>query len=126
MLDGINNLTNEIKPNSIVKGSLFPERIQLISLTPFGASFKLIGKGLTTGQFYDPILTAEQLAALESILSILPFILEWRNSSTKMEELLYKGIVKICYGQRNNSHSLSKHFTKQRFNKENILGKLIF
>ncbi len=38
-----------------------------------GNSFKLIGKGLTTGQFYDPILTEEQLSSLEIISGDLKF-----------------------------------------------------
>lgn len=59
--------------NTIVRGSLFSERVQVISVTPFGASYKLIGKGLSTGQFYDPILSSEQLNSLEIISGDLKF-----------------------------------------------------
>lgn len=59
--------------NSVVRGTLFSERVQIISVSEMGNSYKLIGKGLTTGQFYDPILTEEQLSSLEIISGELKF-----------------------------------------------------
>lgn len=54
-----------IKPNSIIKGPIFPEPVQVITTIPFGGSaIKLIGKGLNTNQVYEPVLTAEQIALL--------------------------------------------------------------
>ena len=55
---------NEIKSNCIVRGSIFPEPVQVILLTSIGNSIKLIGKGLNTGKVYEPILTEDQLAQL--------------------------------------------------------------
>ena len=55
----------DLKPNSIVRGSILPEPIKLISITQLGDSVKLIGEGLTTGKVHKPILTAEQIATLE-------------------------------------------------------------
>ena len=56
--------SNEIKPNCIVRGSIFPEPVQVILVTSIGNSIKLIGKGLTTNKVYEPILTEDQLAQL--------------------------------------------------------------
>ena len=57
--------TNKIKPNSIVRGALFPEPVQVILVMSIGDSVKLIGKGLNTGIVYEPVLTDAQLAQLE-------------------------------------------------------------
>jgi superfamily II DNA or RNA helicase len=56
---------DQLKPNAIVRGSLFNEPVQVITAIPLGGSVKLYGKGLRTGQVHEPILTPEQLATLE-------------------------------------------------------------
>jgi hypothetical protein len=53
------------QPGSIIRGSLFPEPVQVIVCTPLGASVKLVGKGLDSGRVYEPILDANQLARLQ-------------------------------------------------------------
>ncbi|MFH1107953.1 MAG: helicase-related protein [Planctomycetota bacterium] len=53
-----------LKPGSIVRGSLFPEPVQVIVCTSLGASMKLIGKGLDSGRVYEPVLDAGQVASL--------------------------------------------------------------
>jgi len=53
-----------LKPGSIVRGSLFPELVQVIVCTSLGASMKLIGKGLDSGRVYEPVLDAGQVASL--------------------------------------------------------------
>lgn len=58
-------LIDQLKPNLIVRGSLFPEPIQVIVTIPMGQSIKLIGKGLNTNQVYEPILNINQLAQLQ-------------------------------------------------------------
>ena len=55
----------ELKPNAIVRGSLFSEPVQIIAIVPLGKSVKLIGTGLKTGLTHQPILSVEQLATLE-------------------------------------------------------------
>jgi hypothetical protein len=55
---------NQLKPNIIVRGPIFPEPVQVIVCFPMGESVKLIGKGLKSGKVHDPILDAEQLAKL--------------------------------------------------------------
>lgn len=56
---------DQLKPNAVVKGPLFPEPIQIIAVQPMGSAIKLIGKGLQNGRVYEPILTPEQLATLQ-------------------------------------------------------------
>jgi len=54
-----------VKAGSIVRGSLFPEPVQVIVCTSLGDSLKLVGKGLDSGRVYEPILDAEQIASLQ-------------------------------------------------------------
>lgn len=59
-------LAEQIKPNAVVRGPIFPEPVQVIMVVPMGESIKLIGKGLKTGLVHDPVLNAQQLAMLET------------------------------------------------------------
>jgi hypothetical protein len=43
---------------------LLPEAVEVITLTPVGASFKLVGRGLSSNQVRQPILTLGQIAQL--------------------------------------------------------------
>ena len=64
----MNNLADyidKLKPNVILRGPIFPELVQVVMVAPMGEVIKLIGKGLTTGKLYDPILSSKQLATLE-------------------------------------------------------------
>jgi len=61
------------KPGSIVRGTLFPEPVQVIVCVPLGESIKLVGKGLDSGRVYEPILDAGQVAALEISADRPPF-----------------------------------------------------
>ncbi len=56
----------DIKPNTIVRGPIFPEPVEVITVVSMGDAIKLIGKGLTTGKVHEPILNAEQLETLEA------------------------------------------------------------
>jgi hypothetical protein len=56
----------KLKPNVVVRGPFFPEPVQVIVAIPMGDSIKLVGKGLTTGQVHEPILSTEQVAKLET------------------------------------------------------------
>ena len=66
-------LLNQLKPNVIVRGPIFPEPVQVLVVIPMGDSVKLVGKGLTTGQVHEPILNAEQLAQLTCTADKEPF-----------------------------------------------------
>lgn len=62
-----------LKAGSIIRGSLFPEPVQVIVCTPLGESIKLVGKGLDSGRVYEPILDAGQVATLEVSAEQPPF-----------------------------------------------------
>lgn len=64
---------DQLKPNIIVRGAIFPEPVQVIVVVPMGEAVKLIGKGLTSGKVHEPILDAEQLASLEATPEKEPF-----------------------------------------------------
>jgi len=64
---------DQIKPNVVVRGPLFPEPVQVIVSIPMGTSIKLVGKGLVTGQVHEPILDADQVATLEATPEKAPF-----------------------------------------------------
>jgi hypothetical protein len=49
---------------TIVTGPLFPEAVEVIQVTPFGSSTKLIGRGLSTNQVYQPVLRPAPLEQL--------------------------------------------------------------
>lgn len=56
----------DLKPNKILRGPIFPEPVQIIVYFPMGDAVKLIAKGLNTSRVYEPFLTPDQLAALET------------------------------------------------------------
>ncbi len=56
--------THAIRPGSIVQGPTLPEAVEVLALVPFGDSLKVIGRGLSTGLTYDPVLNAAQLTQL--------------------------------------------------------------
>ncbi len=64
---------DELRQNIIVQGPIFPEPVQISMTQQMGEAIKIIGKGLRTGQFYDPILSIEQVAKLEASLEKEPF-----------------------------------------------------
>src|SRR6267154_3226488 len=66
-------LIEQLKPNTIVRGPIFPEPVQVIVTIPMGTSVKLVGKGLNTNQVHELILNAEQLAQLNSSPEKEPF-----------------------------------------------------
>lgn len=66
-------LVDQLKPNTVVRGSIFPEPVQVIMVVPMGESIKLIGKGLKTGLVHESVLNSQQLAMLESTPENEPF-----------------------------------------------------
>ena len=63
----------DLKPNKVLRGPIFPEPVQVIVCIPMGEAVKLIAKGLNTSRVYEPILTPDQLAALETTPDAEPF-----------------------------------------------------
>ncbi len=62
-----------LKPSHIIKGSILPEPVRIISLVSLGDSVKIIGEGMETGKVHQPILTAEQINLLEISPETEPF-----------------------------------------------------
>lgn len=56
---------DQLQPNVVVRGSLFPEPVQVITTIEMGGSIKLIGTGVKSNQTYQPILDDHQIAQLE-------------------------------------------------------------
>ncbi len=56
---------DQLRPNVIVRGALFPEPVQVITTIPMGSAIKLIGTGITSNRTYQPILDTAQIAQLE-------------------------------------------------------------
>ena len=54
----------QLQPNTIIRGSLLPEPVEIITALAMGDSVKIIGKGLNTNQVRQPIFNAEQLSTL--------------------------------------------------------------
>lgn len=52
------------RPGAVVRGSIFPEPVQVIVCTQLGGSVKLVGKGLDSGRVHDTVLDPTQVAAL--------------------------------------------------------------
>jgi len=64
---------DQLKPNRVLRGAMFPEPVQIITTILLGDSVKVIGHGLRTNQVYQSILTAEQLVLLEASPDTEPF-----------------------------------------------------
>jgi SNF2 family DNA or RNA helicase len=63
----------DLKPNIIVPGPMFPEPVKVIRVVPMGGSIKLVGQGMKTGLVHQPILTPSQLTNLEGSPEQQPF-----------------------------------------------------
>lgn len=60
----------QIKPDVIVWGELFPERVRILTSVPIGNSIKLIGTGCQSRRTYEPVLTESQIEHLQCSDSI--------------------------------------------------------
>lgn len=69
----MSSIKENLKPNAVVKGPLFQEDIKVVAVIPMGDVIKLIGKGLKTGMFYEPVLNDDQLLKLEVMPEKEPF-----------------------------------------------------
>lgn len=78
---------DQLKPNLVLRGAVFPEPVKVITTVPLGDSVKVIGHGLQTNQVYQPILTREQLAILEISPETEPFDGDARKFRLGIESL---------------------------------------
>jgi superfamily II DNA or RNA helicase len=63
----------DLKPNTVVRGTLFPEPVKVIAVVPVGDSVKLIGEGMVSGKVHQPVLTPDQIAGLEATPESRPY-----------------------------------------------------
>ncbi|MDM8530285.1 DUF3883 domain-containing protein [Anaerolineales bacterium HSG25] len=75
----------KLQADTIIRGPLFPEPVQVIMTKPMGNSLKLIGNGVNTNQTYQPILSLAQLSALEFSPETEPFDGQARNFRLAIE-----------------------------------------
>lgn len=64
---------SKIKPNMILRGSVFPEPIRVITTIQMGESIKIVGEGMNTGKVHQPIFTKSQLEEIELSPEVQPF-----------------------------------------------------
>ncbi len=63
----------DLKANLIISGPLFPEPVQVMMTHDMGHLVKVIGKGVRTDKFYDPILDSDQLSNISASPEKEPF-----------------------------------------------------
>src|SRR5208337_5610787 len=56
---------DQIRQGITISGPFIPEPMEVLAVIPFGSSLKVIGRGIKTGQSYDPVLSPQQIAQLE-------------------------------------------------------------
>ena len=64
---------HSVQIRSIISGPTLPEAVEVLSVTPYGTSLKIVGRGLRTGRTYDPVLNASQLSQLTVSADTEPF-----------------------------------------------------
>jgi superfamily II DNA or RNA helicase len=64
---------DQLKANRIITGPLFAEAVEIVFASSMGESVHVFGKGLTTGQAYDRMLSPEQIAMLEVSPDAIPY-----------------------------------------------------
>jgi SNF2 family DNA or RNA helicase len=60
-------IIKNILPNTLLRGSVFPELVKVIAILPVGDSVKLICEGMVSGKVHQPILSQSQIDGLEII-----------------------------------------------------------
>jgi superfamily II DNA or RNA helicase len=65
IMNNAENLLASLKPGTVVQGVVFPEPVEIVSdPKQRGAFYRLEGRGLTSGKFYNPNLSLDQLSQL--------------------------------------------------------------
>jgi superfamily II DNA or RNA helicase len=62
----IEELINKLKPNTVIKGNLFPEQVHVIVAMAFGNAIKLIGRG-DSNQVYDLVIPVDKFSEIEFV-----------------------------------------------------------
>ncbi len=66
-------VTNPIQPNSTITGPTLPEPVEVHAVAPMGASTRIMGVGRRSGNPFNAVLTADQIATLEVMSDRVPF-----------------------------------------------------
>jgi hypothetical protein len=56
---------DQIRQGITISGLFIPEAMEVFRVIPFGASLKVYGRGVKSGQSYDSVLSPEQIAQLK-------------------------------------------------------------
>lgn len=64
---------DQIRQGITISGPFIPEAMEVLAAVPFGASLKVIGRGVRTGRSYDPVLSPDQIAQLKVTGESEPF-----------------------------------------------------
>ena len=64
---------DQIRQGITISGLFIPEAMEVFHVVPFGASLKIIGRGVKSGLTYDPVLSRRQLAQLTVSADVEPF-----------------------------------------------------
>jgi hypothetical protein len=59
-------ILEKLKPNTVIKGNLFPEQVHVIVAMPFGNAIKLVGRG-DSNQVYDLVIPEDKYAEIEFV-----------------------------------------------------------
>jgi len=63
----------DLKEGAIVQGASLQEPVKIIKVIPLGTSVQIMGQGLQTNSFHQPIFSPDQLAALQITPEQQPF-----------------------------------------------------
>ncbi|MCA9440955.1 MAG: helicase, partial [Candidatus Omnitrophica bacterium] len=63
----------ELTPQSVVRGPVFPEPVEILVTMPVGQNTKVIGRGLETNQSYQRVLSPDQIGQLQVNPATEPF-----------------------------------------------------
>ena len=81
--------TPTIQPNSTITGPALPEPVEVHAVTPMGTSARIMGVGRRTGNPFNAVLTADQLAALDVLTDRDAFY-----ASPQLPRLLAADVIK--------------------------------
>ena len=65
--------TEELQPGLIIQGPVFPEPVELLTVTKRDSSVQIIGRGVRTNQVYNQILKEDQISILKCSPSTEPY-----------------------------------------------------
>ena len=80
----------DLKEGAIVQGAILQEPVKIIKVIPLGTSVQIMGQGLQTNSFHQPIFSPDQLAALQITPEQQPFDGNAQNFRLGVEALRLK------------------------------------